>query len=960
MSFHPYRPARMTASAFRVLTLCLALAGAAGCSSLAPVGAASVGSARPAVATTASVAPTVAAPPRPVVSPPGTPTPQPPTAATPPGPPPFPVVIKDARRIDGPLTAWQKDDKLWLELRPEQLGKPFLFTPKVRTGIGEGLLVGGLMTYPVAGAGGAQVVEFVRVANTIRLQARNTDVQARAGTPEALAVQGSYSASLLGAAPVGSQPHPDRKSILIDVSAMFLNDLAGIGMQLQRQYRQGYALDARNSLVTAVRGSDAALIIETQTHWFTGSVSSGQPTSPLAALTGAAAPTVPRWLPDTRSLLIGQHLSFTPLPEQPMPTRRADPRVGLFTTRVLDFSDDLTRTPTRRYIARWRLEKKDPAAALSDPVRPITFWIDRNVPHAYRETVRGAILEWNKAFEKIGFRDAIKVEQQAEDAKFDTLDPGYPSVRWLMSAEPVITAIGQTQIDPRTGEILDADVAFEGMFTRIQRYARTQLLAAQMARTDTAGSTPAPFAQPRLLPGLLPGTDGVSDGHENCRHGDALAEQARYAMDVMEARGDLEPASPLAQQFVLDYLKDTVMHEVGHALGLRHNFRASRVYTEAQLSDAEFTRANGTSGSVMEYNAVNLARPGEHGGVPFQLALGPYDYWAIEYAYKPAGATPADEEAQLQAVAARSNEPLLAFGTDEDASYGLDAETIQFDLGADPLAFAGKRLDIARDLFMRQESRQLPPDRDYSVLRRSLNFALGDATRAIGVLIRQLGGLRTLRDYPGSGRDPIEPVPARVQRQAFDQIARAVFAADGFRVTPALQRRLAPDFLDRGEMPGLPTDYNVPQRLLDLQRAVLAYLMSDQLSTRLIDANDKVDAGGDVFGLAEIHQRLGRDLWAELGSGASVPQARRELQRDHVNRLSFAVLRPTPGARADARSALRREALALLTRLEAATSAKAPTKTLGRPLDEATRTHLADSAESLRQSLAAKLPRAGI
>jgi hypothetical protein len=108
-----------------------------------------------------------------------------------------------------------------------------------------------------------------------------------------------------------------------------------------------------------------------------------------------------------------------------------------------------------------------------------------------------------------------------------------------------------------------------------------------------------------------------------------------YALDVMDARGELEPGSPLAQQFVLDYLKDTVMHEVGHTLGLRHNFRASRVYTEAQLSDPEFTRANGTTGSVMEYNAINLPRPGAPAGVPFQMTLGPYDYWAIEYAYKP-------------------------------------------------------------------------------------------------------------------------------------------------------------------------------------------------------------------------------------------------------------------------------------------------------------------------------------
>ena len=978
----------MTAIAPRVLTLGLALSLGAGCSSLAPPTSPQAATASPKT-TAVAPAPTAAAPGmptaallaapaqgRPVAMLPGTPTPQPPgaaPAATPPGPPPFPTVIKDARRIDGPLTAWQKDDKLWLELLPDQLGKPFLFTPKIKNGIGEGLLVGGLMTYPTAGAGGAQVVEFVRVQNTIRLQARNTDITAKPDTPEALAVQSTYSASLLGAVAVGSQPHPDRKSILIDVSGMFLSDMAGIGMQLQRQFRQGYSQDPRNSLVTAVRGSDGALIIETQTHWYTGSVSSGQPTSPLAALSGAAAPSVPRWLPDTRSFLIGQHLSFVPLPDPPMPTRRADPRVGFFTTRVLDFSDDLARTPVKRYVARWRLEKKDPAAALSDPIKPITFWIDRNVPLAYRETVRSAILEWNKAFERVGLRDALRVEQQSTDARFDTLDPGYPSVRWLMSAEPGITAIGQTQLDPRSGEILDADIAFEGLFTRAQRYARSQLLFTRAARTDAAlDVVPPPFAQALTLPGLLPGTADAASDHAWCRHGDAMAEQASYALDVMDARGELEPGSALAQQFVLDYVKDTVMHEVGHALGLRHNFRASRVYSEAQLADPEFTRANGTTGSVMEYNAVNLARPGQHGGVPFQLTLGPYDYWAIEYAYKPAppGATPAAEESMLQAVAARSAEPLLAFGTDEDAAFGIDAETIQFDLGADPLAFAGKRLEIARELFHRQETRQLPADRDYSVLRRSLNFALTDATRAIGVLVRQLGGLRTLRDYPGSGRDPIEPVDALVQRQAFDQVAKAVFSADGFSVSPGLQRRLAPDYLDRGEIPGLPTDYNVPQRLLELQRAVLAYLMSDQLATRLMDANEKIDRGGDRFALGEIYRRLGQDLWTELDPGVSVPQARRELQRDHLNRLAFAVLRPSPGARADARGALRQEAVTLLARLERALSATVSGRAAqraaqrvaapARGFDEATLIHLSDSAESLRQALQAKLPRAGI
>jgi hypothetical protein len=437
------------------------------------------------------------------------------------------------------------------------------------------------------------------------------------------------------------------------------------------------------------------------------------------------------------------------------------------------------------------------------------------------------------------------------------------------------------------------------------------------------------------------------------------AEQLGYALDVMEARGELEPDSPMAQQFVQDYVKEAIMHEVGHALGLRHNFRASRAYTEAQLADAEFTRAHGTTGSVMEYNAVNLASPGKTGGVPFQTALGPYDFWAIEYAYKPMaeGAKPADERAELQRIAARSSEPLLAFGTDEDIYFGLDPETIQLDLGSDPLAFAAKRLAIARDLFKRQETRELSPQRDYAVLRRSLGFALSDVTRAMGVLARQIGGVRTLRDFPGSGRDPLQPVAAKVQRESLDLMVSAVLSADGLNLTPALQRRLAPDYLDRAEAAGGPTDFAVPQRLLELQRAVLGYLMSDGLAARVIDSAGKFDRPAEAFQLTELYQRLSDDVWSELGKGkagaVAITAQRRELQRDYVGRLAGALLRPSPFARADARGLLRVQARALQARLES---------TLRKPgaADGDSRVHLADSLDTLHQALAANIQRQGL
>ncbi len=883
------------------------------------------------------------------------------SGATPPaGAPPFATIIKDARRIEGPLTMWQKEDKVWIELMPTQFGQLFILSPKIKSGIGEAWVLGGLMASPINGAGGVQVVEFVRVHNQVRLQARNTDVFAKAGTPEARALADSYSNSLLGSTPVASAPHPDRKSVLIEANGLFLSDMLGIGMMLQRSLRQGYGLDRSNSVITAVRATDKANFLETQSHFYAGSISTPQPS--LLTL-NAPIPVVPRFLPDARSMLVSLHYSIAPLPEVPMATRRADPRLGLFSSTVLDFSDDLSLSPRQRFVNRWRLEKKDPAAEKSDPVKPITFWIDRNVPQAYRETVRAGILEWNKAFDKIGISNAIKVEQQAEDATFDTLDFGVNSVRWMMHAEPMFAAIGPSHVDPRTGEILDADIAFEGLMTRNVRGLRTQVLSGGASALGGAAAEPAFNFLPPAARGAA-GQDAFAPQHAYCQHGALGAEQLGYALDVMQAGTDIEPDSPMAQQFVQDYVKDAIMHEVGHALGLRHNFRASRAYTEAQLADAEFTRANGTTGSVMEYAAVNLPRPGQTGGVPFQTAIGPYDYWAIEYAYKPmaVGATADAERTELQRIAARGNEPQLAFGTDEDIFFGLDPETIQLDLGADPIAFASKRLDIARDLFKRQETRELSPQRDYAVLRRSLGFALGDVARALGVLARQIGGVRTLRDFPGSGRDPLQPLAANVQRESLQLMSSAVLSPEGLQITPALQRRLAPDFLDRAEMGGGPTDFAVPQRLLELQRAVLAYLTSDFLAARVLDSAAKFDKASDAFQLSELYQRVADDVWSELRnadlSKVAIAPARRELQRDYVNRLAVALLRPSPGGRVDARGFVRTQARALLARLEAT---QAKSNKGGKLIGHAeTRAHLADSIDTLRQATNAVIQRQGL
>ena len=851
---------------------------------------------------------------------------------------PFADVVKDARRNEGTLTTWQKDDRVWIELKPGDFDQPFFLSSKLKTGIGERMFFGGLLQ-------DSGIVEFRRIHNQIQLIWKNIGYTATPGTPEAFAVEAAYSPSLLASAPVLSQPDPERKSVLVEANALFMSDLLGLGMDLQRSYRQGYAFDPRNSAITQVRATGDMVMLEVLAHYATGSISTPQAGVPP----GIAQPSAPRSLPDPRSLFLTIDYELARLPAVPMAGRKADPRIGYFESGRFDFSDDLQRTPRQRFVNRWKLDKRDPAAALSEPVKPIVYWIDRTMPVKYRAAVKAGVLEWNKAFEKIGFKDAIHVEMQPDLADFDTLDYGLASIRWTVNELPTYEAIGLSHVDPRSGQILNAGISIESFALRNSRSLRTQILGA------STGGTPFDEAEGGARERAL-----ALSGRA-CLFADGAAEQMGYAADVFEARGDFEPGSPASDKFVNAYLKMVTMHEVGHTLGLRHNFRASRVYTQQQLADPAFTRTHGLTGSVMEYPAINLGSADEakDTSMLFDDTIGPYDYWAIEYAYKPlaTGLSATAEAAELARIAGRSAEPLLAYGTDEDNFLGIDPESLQFDLGNDPIAFAKKRIAIAQDLLRRQEARRLAPGQDYSRLKRSVGYAIGDASRAAYVLARQIGGVRTLRDAPGTGRDPLLPVPVAEQRDALDVITGSLLAAESFRISPALQRKLGADFSERLEaLQGGPgsatTDYSPSGQVIGMQRALLSYLMSDTVATRLLESTEKSPAGaGRALRMPELYERLSRAVWSELEGRGDIAPQRREVQRDHVNRIAEKLLRPGGAGRADTRSVVRMQAKVLLDRINQARRRGG--------LGEESRAHLADSADTLEQALSARLQRAG-
>ena len=834
----------------------------------------------------------------------------------------FAEIIKDAKRDDGYLAVWRKDEKVWLEIPADRLGQPFLLTANVSNSVGERGLYAGQMARDAVG-------EFRRIGNTMQLLARNMTYRSSGDAAMQRAVRQSFSDSLVGSTPVLSQPHPERKSVLVDASFL-LSDLLSYSTALEQAYRLPFALDRANSFFEASTANARLTSLSTQMHFSTARIPAPPLTPPPPG--SPQPPSPPTTVPDPRSFFVGVVYNFAALPDKPMAPRLADPRVGHFTDAFLELGSDVKPNPRVHYINRWRLEKKDPAAALSEPVKPITFWLDRNIPLRYRASVEAGIVEWNKAFERIGFKNAVVARQQPDDATFDTMDAEHASIRWFTGAD-VGFARGPSHSDPRSGEILDADISMSDVFARGSRRFITEDVGFSSSTQALATSL------------------WSKAGDAYCNYAAEASTEMGFALDLLEARGDIEPDSPEAEAFVQDVIKDTITHEVGHTLGLKHNFRASTTITRTQLQDKDFTASNGISGSVMDYNGYNISLEGERRGSANQTTLGAYDYWAIEYAYRPLD--PASEATELARIAARSTEPALAFADDADAGgfggvEGLDPRVNRFDLGDDPLAWARKRLALSKELWARVQQRGAKVGDDPQRLRRSVRAGFVQAARLPEMVAKYVGGMYTERDLPGSsGRPSFRPVEPDKQREALRFLSEGLFSADSFRFKPEFLAVMPPDFVEWER--GGPV--SVPTSVLALQTQALDRLLSAGTARRMIELPyylSESERRGAIT-LNEVYSTVRSAIWKELDGGAEIDPMRRNLQREHLRRLTALLTRGGPGLPADALSLVRWHAAELQTALRTASAR--------RNLSVESRAHVQDSLGALTEALRATMQR---
>lgn len=757
---------------------------------------------------------------------------------------------------------WTKDERTWLEIPASLLDKPFFFGSSRASGLGERFFVPGLMGRP-------QVVVLRKVGNTVQLMARNLHARAPAGTPLARAVAESYSESLLASAPLAAAPQPQNQALLVDAAAPLGGDLTNNQTSLEFAYRLPYALDRANTQVERARAGTAGTYITVRQHHSVARLPA-PPATPPASL--AALPAPPTGVPDARSLFLSQSYTLAPLPAEPMKTRGVDPRVGYFQQSYIDFGNDAQEGRRTHIINRWRLEKKDPAAAVSEPKQPIRAVLDRNIPEKWRAPLRDGVLEWSKAFERAGFRNAIVVEQQADNADWSTLEgTRVLAIRWYAQNGPGSTAIGLSQVDSRTGEILRGAALIDENRVRVGRARLTEVLP--RLEGATADARPGDFAR----------RFGAEDV---CEHAEVAFDQLDTLLELLALRGDIDPNGPDAERYIAASLKDVTMHEVGHALGLRHNFRASASVTLAQLRDPAFVQANGLSPSIMDYNGSNAPLDGEPVAPAFMGTLGAYDYWAIEVGYREWPDADSERKGRAALLARADTDPLLAYGTDGDLGVG-DPLINQRDMGDDPVAWAERSLRIGRELLARVSARPLPPEDDFTLYRRTLNRVFGTLGTALPIAAKVLGGVSTERTVSGSGKALVTPVPAARQRAALELILRESMDSKAFRFDPKLMSRLG---VDRAEGEAN-ADFSVATQAMGLQRGVLDALIGDTLAQRLADAESKVADARTLLSFAEVQERLSAAVWSELGArgGAlAVDSLRRNLQREHVRRRARA------------------------------------------------------------------------
>ncbi len=643
-----------------------------------------------------------------------------------------------------------EEDKYYLIIEEDKINKEFIYFAYILNGPQDVGASGGSM-------GDGSILEFRKFKDDIGLYKINTKYKYEDSNKISQSKLTNIIEAFMGRFKVVVK---EDNKYLISADKLFLSEmLTSVTPNIPKEYMEYYDLnigkiDKSKTYINDVRNYPKNTAIEINYGFFNPRPKPGGSVDAVA---------------DKRYTFISARHLFVEMPDDKFEPRIADQRIGYFSEKVTDLSS-YDSYPARDLMNRWRLIKKNPEAELSEPVEPIVYWVENSTPEEIRPFVVKGIEGWNAAFEKAGFKNAVVAKIQPDDAEWDAGDIQYNVVRWASTPNPQFSGYGPSIANPRTGEIIAADIVQE--FNAIKR-----------------GYT------------------------------------------YRKLWGYTEDNDPLEQWIV-----SLTMHEVGHTLGLRHNFKSSWIYNADDIHNVSIT-GKSHIGSVMDYDPINLAPAGTPQGNFFPHGPGIYDKWAIEFGYTP---NMTDEERDL--ILAKASIPEYVFGTDGDAmgspGSNTDPRAKRYDLSGDPVTYTSRRIEI-----LDAKIKELPSiflvDGNTSTEFRSNFFSLvREKGRFMEGVSRLIGGVYSNRTVNGTDLTPFEAVAYEDQKKAMSLITSKLLSNNAFifdeNILKYLQyeKRAAYSSSERGN-----EDPQLHEVVLGLQGRVLAHILHPRVMTRLVDSS---------------------------------------------------------------------------------------------------------------------------
>ncbi len=751
-------------------------------------------------------------------------------------------LTKSSNKIEGLFTIYQDsiNGKLKMVVSENQLEKEFIYFSQIADGVTDAGRYRGSYQNET-------VFYLKRYFDKIEFISPNTNFYFDPNSPLSKSKNANISDAIFYSTKILAE---DKKSkhYLIDVDKMFVSETL---TRIKNPRRPGSSstrfslgnFDREKSKVKEIKNYPENTNLKTEYVYYNPSYTSR----------GSDAVT------DARNVSIQVFHSLIEMPDDNFEVRYADPRTGFFTTET----NDMTSTKTTNYrdmINKWRLVKKNPDLELSQPVKPITWWIENSTPLEWRETIKNAVLQWNIAFEKAGFIDAIEVKVQPDDAEWDAGDIRYNVLRWTSSPSPPFGGYGPSMVNPRTGEIISADIMLEFVhFTNRVFYEKLyQDPVKNMSLTE-------------IKTGIFNNSNHVCSAgehtHENLLYGKTVYPE--YSNDDIKL-GKLEE----------DNMIRLIMHEVGHTLGLSHNMRGSHLYSPDELTNPELIKGKAINTSVMEYPALNISLDKSKQAQFSDITVGPYDLWVIEFGYKPNLVGK-----ERKNLLSRSNEPELAFGNDADdmrsSSRGIDPRVMIYDLSNDPIRFSIDRFKLNNMLINELKNKFLNEGSTYEDLRRGFYILNSSSSTAGNIISRFIGGVYVDRSVIGQkgSTKPYTPVSYKDQKRAMNALRNYIFSPTSFTVSSDIYNLLARE--RRGfDFSSGPEDPKIHSQVLGYQTRVLSHLLYPNTLQRILDSQQY----GNLYSLTEFMSDL-NDAMFEDDKNQNINTFRQNLQATYVSRL---------------------------------------------------------------------------